>query len=188
MILKVFLLFLFLTIIALFVVAIANIFLPAIKHQLLKNSDFVFSPIEKNYIYRVVDNNLPVSDKRAVVLSDPAKEKVLRLDYNGIHNCAIIAKFYGSLTENVNDCIGYGDCARACPQQAIEIHNGTAIVTEACCGCGSCVLSCPKNLIELFPKNQKSVQYKNNVEKTSIVEIPSKKDFKFWKTWYKILN
>lgn len=188
MVLKIFLLFLFLVIIALFVVVIANIFLPAIKQQLLKNSDFIFSPIEKNYIYRAVDNNLPVSDKRAVILSDPKQEKKLRLDYNGIHSCAIIAKFYGSLTENINDCIGYGDCAKACPQQAIEIHNGTAIVTDACCGCGSCILSCPKNLIELFPKSQKSVQYKNNVEKTSSIEIPSKKDFKFWKTCYKILN
>ena len=74
MVLKIFLLFLFLIIIALFVFAIANIFLPAIKHQLLKNTDFIFSPIEKNYIYRVVDSNLPVSDKRAVVLSDPSKE------------------------------------------------------------------------------------------------------------------
>lgn len=188
MILKIFLLFLFIVIIALFVVAIANIFLPAIKSQLLKNTDFVFSPIEKNYIYRAVDNNLPVSDKRAVVLSDPRQEKKLRLDYNGIHSCAIIAKFYGSLTENIDDCIGYGDCVYACPQQAIEIRQGTAIVTDACCGCGSCVLSCPKNLIALFPKDQKSVQYKNNVENTSIVEIPSKKDFKFWKTWYRILS
>lgn len=188
MILKIFLLFLFLIIIALFVVAIANIFLPAIKSQLLKNTDFVFSPIEKNYIYRVVESNLPVSENRAVVLSDPKQEKKLRLDYNGIHSCAIIAKFYGSLTENINDCIGYKDCVYVCPQQAIEIQNGTAIVTDACCGCGACISSCPKNLIALFPKNQKTVQYKNNVEKTGVVEIPSKKDFKFWKTWYRILN
>ena len=48
MILKIFLLFLFLIIMALFVVAIANIFLPAIKSQLLKNTDFIFSPIERN--------------------------------------------------------------------------------------------------------------------------------------------
>lgn len=188
MILKIFLLILLLCVMALFVVAIANIFLPAIKNQLLKNTDYIFSPIEKNYIYRVVDNNLPVSDNRAVVLSDPRKEKKLRLDYNGIHNCAIIAKFYGSLTEDGNDCIGYGDCVAACPQQAIEIQGGTAIVTDACCGCGSCVATCPKNLIALFPKKQKTMQYKNNVDKTSVVEIPGKKGFKFWKTWYKMLS
>ncbi len=188
MILKIFLLFLFLIIMALFVVAIANIFLPAIKSQLLKNTDFIFSPIERNYIYRVVDNNIPVSDSRALVLSDPNIEKKSRLDYNGIHSCAIIAKFYGSLTENVDDCIGYGDCAAACPQKAIEIRRGTAIVTDACCGCGVCVSACPKSLIKLVPKGQKTVQYKNNVEKTSVIEIPSKKDFKFWKTWYKILK
>ncbi len=188
MALKIFLLILFLIIIALFVVAIANIFLPAVKNQLLKNADFLFSPLEKGYIFRQVDNNLAMSDKRAVVLSNPQKAKSQRMEYNGLRNCAVIAAFFGSITENNFDCIGYGDCVSACPQEAIEIHGGTAIVTDACCGCGQCVQSCPKNLIQLFPRNKRAIQYKNDVEGERIMEIPAKKDFKFWKKWYTILS
>lgn len=188
MALQIFLSILFLILICLFVAVVANIFLPAVKKQILQNSELLFSPMEKNYIFRNVDNSNLVSDERAVVLSDPNKKKVPRLEYNGINNCALIAHTYGSLTDNEFDCIGFGDCAAACPQQAIIIRNETAIVTNECCGCGSCVSACPKNLIAMRPKNQKTIQYKNAVDNEHIVEIPRKKDFKFWRNWYKMLN
>ncbi|MBQ3835956.1 MAG: hypothetical protein II814_02405, partial [Treponema sp.] len=79
MVLKIFLSILFLIIICLFVAMIANIFLPAVKKQILQNTDLIFSPLEKNYIFRNVDSAVPVSDKRAVVLCDPNKEKIQRL-------------------------------------------------------------------------------------------------------------
>ena len=188
MVLKIFLSILFLLIICLFAVVVANIFLPAIKKQILQNTDLFFSPLEKNYIFRTVDNNVQSSESRAVVLNDPQKEKVPRLEYNGARNCALIANTYGSLTENEFDCIGFGDCAVACPQGAIIIKNGTAAVTNECCGCGSCVSACPKGLIALVPKKQKTIQYKNSDDGEHIVEIPRKKDFKFWRNWYKILS
>ncbi|MCR5045550.1 MAG: 4Fe-4S binding protein [Treponema sp.] len=188
MALKIFLSILFLILICLFVIAVANIFLPAVKNQILQNTELLFSPLEKNYIFRNVDNNVPVSQNRAVVFSNPNKKKNPRLQYNGIHNCALIASVYGSLTDNDFDCIGFGDCAAACPQQAIVIQNGTAIVTNECCGCGTCVSACPKQLISMLPKEQKTIQYKNDVENEHIIEIPRKKDFKFWQSWYKILN
>ena len=188
MVLKIFLAILFLIIICLFVAMIANIFLPAVKKQILQNTDLIFSPLEKNYIFRNVDSAVPVSDKRAVVLCDPNKEKIQRLDFNGINNCALIAKTYGSLTQNEYDCIGFGDCAAACPQNAIIIQNGTAVVTNECCGCGTCVAVCPKYLIKMIPKEQKTIQYKNDGEGEHIIEIPRKKDFKFWRNWYKMLR
>lgn len=188
MVLKILLCFLFLILICLFVAAVANVFLPAVKKQILQNTDLLFSPLEKNYIFRNVESNVQASDQRAVVLCNPQKEKVKRLEFNGINNCALIASSYGSLTQNEFDCIGFGDCAAACPQGAIVIQNGTAIVTNECCGCGSCVSACPKNLIALQPKNEKNIQYKNDGKNTHIVEIPCKKDFKFWKNWYRILK
>ncbi len=188
MVLKIFLAVLFLLLICLFVVAIASVFLPAVKNQILQNTDLIFSPLEKNYIFRNVDNNVPVSDKRAVVLCNPQKEKVQRLQYNGINNCALIAATYGSLTENEYDCIGFGDCAAACPHQAIIIQDGTAVVTNECCGCETCVAVCPKSLIAMVPKKQKAIQYKNDGENEHIIEIPQKKDFKFWRNSYKMLK
>ncbi len=188
MVLKILLCFLFLILICLFVVVVANIFLPAVKSQILQNTDLLFSPMEKNYVSRIVDNNVQTSDQRALVLCNPSKEKNPRLLYNGIKNCALIASSYGSLTQNENDCIGFGDCVLACPQNAIVIQNGTALVTNECCGCGSCVDACPKNLIKMFPKTQKTIQYKNDGDGDHIIEIPRKKDFKFWRNWYKMLK
>ena len=188
MVLKIFLAILFLIIICFFVVMIANIFLPAVRKEILQNTDLIFSPLEKNYIFRNVDSSVPVSDKRAVVLCDPNKKKEQRLDFNGINNCALIAKMYGSLTQDEHDCIGFGDCANACPNRAIVIQNGTAVVTNECCGCETCVAACPKGLIAMVPKSQKSIQYKNDGENEHIIEIPVKKDFKFWRNWYRILK
>ncbi len=188
MVLTIFLSILFLILICLFVVAVANIFLPAVKKQILQNTDLLFSPLEKNYIFRNVDTSVQASQERAVVLSDPQKQKAERLQYNGINNCALIAKTYGSLTQNEYDCIGFGDCAAACPQNAIIIQNGTAVVTNECCGCGTCVAVCPKYLIKMIPKEQKTIQYKNDGEGEHIIEIPRKKDFKFWRNWYKMLR
>ncbi len=189
MILEIFLAILFLILVTLLVFFIVNIFLPAVKGQLVKNSDYIFAPIEKKYIFRNVDGNVTTSDNRAVVLCQMQKEpKKLRMNYNGIKSCALFAETFGTLTEENQDCIGFGDCAAVCPQEAIQIVNGTAVVTKNCCGCGTCVLTCPKRLISLFPKEQKSVQYKNDVNNMHIIEIPEKKGFKFWQSWYTILG
>ncbi len=54
-------------------------------------------------------------------------------------------------------CLGFGNCVKACPFDAIHIVNGIARVDkEACKACGKCVASCPKNLIELIPYNSKA--------------------------------
>ena len=189
MILKIFLGLLFIIIIALFVFFIAGIFLPTVKNQILKNSDLIFSPVEKNYVFRTVDSNIAATDKRAAVLYPvPEKEKEVRFKYNGIKNCALFSLVYGTQTESPDDCIGFGDCARACPQEAIQIVRGTAVVTKNCSGCGACVEVCPKKLIALFPAAQKTIQYKNSVNNPRIFEIPEKKGFKFWRKWYRILN
>lgn len=188
MVLKIFLSLLFLVLTCLFAVVVAGIFLPAVKKQILQNTDLLLSPLEKGYIFRNVDNNVQATEMRAAVLCNPKKEKTERLQYNGIRNCALIEKTYGSLTQNDFDCIGFGDCAAVCPQNAITIQNGTAIVTNECCGCGSCVEACPKKLIALRPKKQKTIQYKNDGESEHIIEIPRKKDFKFWRNWYRMLS
>ena len=42
-------------------------------------------------------------------------------------------------------CIGCGICADNCGQDAIEIVDGKAVVTERCAGCGRCIGRCPMN-------------------------------------------
>lgn len=53
-------------------------------------------------------------------------------------------------------CTGLGSCVKVCPEHAIQVIDGAAVVNpEACIGCGLCVKTCPKGLIELVPYEQK---------------------------------
>lgn len=54
-------------------------------------------------------------------------------------------------------CLGYGDCVRACPFDAMYMDdNGLpVIIDEKCTGCGNCVSPCPRDLVELHPESSK---------------------------------
>lgn len=54
--------------------------------------------------------------------------------------------------------LGYGNCVKVCPFDAIHIINGIAKVDqEKCKSCGKCVAECPKHLIEIIPYGQHQV-------------------------------
>ncbi len=44
-------------------------------------------------------------------------------------------------------CVGCGDCVDPCPDDAIEIFDGAAVVTGACSDCLACVSVCFVNAI-----------------------------------------
>lgn len=48
-------------------------------------------------------------------------------------------------------CIGSGSCANACPEEALGIVNGKAVLTNAaaCIGHGACLAACPMDAIKL---------------------------------------
>ncbi len=82
------------------------------------------------------------SDKRSV-------------DYNyiGIDSCTAAAVMPGSSPYSCKyGCLGFGTCARVCPERAIRIIDKKAVVDESLCiACGKCVKICPHRLIELVP-------------------------------------
>lgn len=58
-------------------------------------------------------------------------------------------------------CLGYGDCAKVCPEKAIEITpKGLAVIDESkCIGCGKCIEICPEKVIKLLPYKGKFTVY-----------------------------
>ena len=77
---------------------------------------------------------------------------------------------YGGQGKCVFGCMGFGDCAKVCPQGAICIKNGIAhIDTRKCIGCGLCAKACPRKLIEIVDDVEKVLVTCNNTEKGALV-------------------
>ena len=71
-----------------------------------------------------------------------------KMNYDGIDTCAAAAVFFGGDSACQYGCLGHGDCAAVCPENAITVCNGLATVNEdLCVGCGLCAKACPKNVI-----------------------------------------
>lgn len=73
-----------------------------------------------------------------------------RADYDGVKTClaaGLVAKGEFACTYS---CLGYGDCVRICPVNAISIVNGLAKVDQKkCISCGLCAKECPRKIISL---------------------------------------
>ena len=72
-------------------------------------------------------------------------------DYRGQKTCHAANEAYNGDKICLNACLGYGDCATVCPQNAIIVENGVARVNYSkCIGCGLCVRECPNAIIHLI--------------------------------------
>ncbi|MBR6257036.1 MAG: RnfABCDGE type electron transport complex subunit B [Lachnospiraceae bacterium] len=74
-------------------------------------------------------------------------------EYTGEQDCRMAAMLPGGGDKSCSfGCLGYGNCVKSCPFDAIHIVNGIAVVDkEACKACSKCIEACPKKLIELVP-------------------------------------
>ena len=72
--------------------------------------------------------------------------------YGGNRTCAACNALLGGNKACKTACLGCGDCARACPENAISVVGGVAKVDPArCTSCGACINACPKHIIERIP-------------------------------------
>jgi electron transport complex protein RnfB len=74
--------------------------------------------------------------------------------YDGVGTCAAAILVGAAEKECPYACVGYGDCAIVCPEDAITIDPAKRVAVvdwEKCIGCGMCVATCPRGLIELVP-------------------------------------
>ena len=71
-----------------------------------------------------------------------------RMDYRGIQSCAAAKQLFGGEGACAFGCLGYGDCQKVCPSNAICVEGSLARIDKRfCTGCGLCVKACPNNLI-----------------------------------------
>ena len=87
--------------------------------------------------------------------------------YVGPQSC-LLAKNHpnGGAKTCAYGCIGFGDCQKACPFDAIHIVDGIAVVDkELCKACGKCVAACPNHLIRLIPYEAEHIVVCSSKEK-----------------------
>ncbi len=93
-----------------------------------------------------------------------------KMDYVGIESCEAAKLMYGGRGQCVYGCIGFGDCAAVCPEDAICMEKGIAhIDPRRCIGCGMCTRTCPRGIISLKPAAKLVRVTCNNTEKGALV-------------------
>ena len=92
-----------------------------------------------------------------------------KYDYKGFKSCVAANLLYnGDKTCNYA-CLGYGDCTRVCPKDAISVADGIAKVDpQKCIGCGMCVRECPNHIIKLVNDTVKVVVQCSNHDKGAV--------------------
>lgn len=77
-----------------------------------------------------------------------------RFTYLGVESCLAGHLTAGGPKKCAWGCLGLGDCARACPFDALAIGPDRLPVVDesACVGCGRCVAACPRKIITLLSR------------------------------------
>lgn len=89
--------------------------------------------------------------------------------FQGINSCVAASKIGGGVTSCSYGCIGLGDCAKACPYNAINVCSGVAIIDKnKCKGCSVCISTCPRELISFVPHKDQAVVRCSNCDKGAI--------------------
>ncbi len=81
-----------------------------------------------------------------------------KAEYVGVETCKAASMVYGGDNACRFGCLGFGDCANACPAEAICMIDGIAHVdTSRCLGCGLCTRTCPKHIITMLSQDTRTV-------------------------------
>ncbi len=108
-------------------------------------------------IGEILGKAVSVSEPEVMVVhcSGDCKSSRAFFDFGGITTCAGAKACYGGTGLCSFGCLGLGDCAAVCEENAICIQDGLArVIPERCAACGKCAKVCPNGLLSLRPKNK----------------------------------
>lgn len=92
-----------------------------------------------------------------------------KYDYRGQASCRTANMSYSGDRYCTFACLGYGDCALVCPENAISVESGVARVDfKKCIGCGICVRTCPNHIIQLLPDTARVAVECSNHDKGAV--------------------
>jgi Na+-translocating ferredoxin:NAD+ oxidoreductase RNF subunit RnfB len=114
----------------------------------------------------------PSVKERAVVKCGGGKGlSVDRYDYQGIKTCTAVDIVSRGPKACNYGCLGYGDCVKVCPFDAIKMgEDELPHVDELkCTGCGLCVDACPRGIIEMVSCKNRIVVNCNSKDKGAVV-------------------
>ena len=96
--------------------------------------------------------------------------RLSKMEYRGISTCVAAKQLYGGQNACTYGCLGFGDCAAVCPNDAICIEDGLARVDmRKCTGCGLCSSKCPNKLISVEDSSITTAVLCKNTERASVV-------------------
>lgn len=104
-----------------------------------------------------VDASLTVKNISHLLCQGCYKVSKPKATYVGVKTCAAAKVSINGTKECDWGCIGFGDCAVACPFDAISVTDDGLVEIDPvkCTGCGICVTQCPQHVLKLFPENTK---------------------------------
>lgn len=92
-----------------------------------------------------------VEDTVAVVRCSRIEGRVShKHEYFGFNSCTAANLSFGGPSSCQYACIGLGECAAACPFDAIEMEENFPVINpDKCVSCGVCVKTCPKAIMSI---------------------------------------
>ena len=101
----------------------------------------------------------------------PCVKEGKKYDYDGPRTCKAANMCYSGDGFCTYACLGYGDCLKVCPRNAISLsESGVAKVDpQKCIGCGLCVKECPNGLFRIVRDTTRVVVVCNNHDKGAVV-------------------
>lgn len=93
-----------------------------------------------------------------------------RYQYQGLEDCHAANLIAGGPLACTYGCLGFGDCVRSCPFDAMEMgENGLPqIDLDKCTRCGICITTCPRDIIAFLPESAEVVNLCVSKDKGSV--------------------